>query len=266
MKMRQGRLFNQRWRERHDSYRPAGEVIRPSEYEVARIPDDKTAKDFVVFHHYAATYPAARFRYGLYRHGRLVGVAVYGHPCQDRILTDLFPGKATDSTELSRFILLDEVPGNGETWFLARTFEFLRREHQIGVLSFSDPMPRTTLEGRTIFFGHLGTIYQAKGACYLGRGDARPLRLLPDGRVLHNRAISKIRNQERGWQTVARILEHYGADPVGKDDPREWLSTWLNRLTRRARHPGNYKYAWALDRRIQDCLPPSLPYPKRLAS
>ena len=52
-------LWCQRWRERRDSYRPAGEVIDPRRFEVAPIPDDTTARAFVEAHHYSASYPAA---------------------------------------------------------------------------------------------------------------------------------------------------------------------------------------------------------------
>jgi len=38
--------------------------------------------------------------------------------------------------------LLDSVPGNGETWFLARCFEQMRKSDLIGVVTFSDPVPR----------------------------------------------------------------------------------------------------------------------------
>ena len=31
------------------------------------------------------------------------------------------------TVELGRFVLLDSVAGNGETWFLARSFDILRK-------------------------------------------------------------------------------------------------------------------------------------------
>jgi hypothetical protein len=61
----------QRWRERRDSYRPAGEPIDTTAYEVAAILDDTTARSFIQIHHYSGTYPAARFRFGLYHHAQL---------------------------------------------------------------------------------------------------------------------------------------------------------------------------------------------------
>lgn len=238
----------QRWRDRRDRYRPAGEVIEPSEYEVASAREERLARAFVERHHYSGRWVAARFTYELYRRDRLVGAAVFSHPVHDRVLTSVFPGEPIESVELGRFVLLDEVPGNGETWFLARAFELLRREHLLGVVSFSDPVPRTTASGVVIFPGHLGTIYKAHNAVYIGRGTARTLRLLPDGRVFSERAIQKIRAQERGWHGAARLLQQFGAPPPGPD-----ISTWLREqlasLTRPLRHRGNHKYAWTLDRR-----------------
>jgi hypothetical protein len=50
----------QRWRDRRDSYRPAGEVIATQDYTVASLPSDAVAKAFVQQHHYSGTYPAVR--------------------------------------------------------------------------------------------------------------------------------------------------------------------------------------------------------------
>jgi hypothetical protein len=135
--------LNQRWAERKASYRRPDEAIRTSEYDVAEIADDTTAREFILTHHYSGTFPAARFRAGLYRRGDLVGVAVFSHPCSDRVLTNVFPVRATHAVELGRFVLLDEVPGNGETWFLTHSFDILRSHEIAGVVSFSDP---TTLK------------------------------------------------------------------------------------------------------------------------
>ena len=81
-------------------------------------------------HHYSLSYPSARVRFGLFTRGCLVGVAVFSHPCNDRVLTSVFPLSPLESVELGRFVLLDSVPANGESWFLARTFECLARTAQ----------------------------------------------------------------------------------------------------------------------------------------
>src|SRR5262249_25959639 len=91
-------------------------------------------------------YPAARWRFGLFRRGVLQGVAVFSHPCNDRALTSVFPGRATDSVELGRFVLLDEVPGNGETWMLGRCFRLLRHAGLAG--AGASPRPTATARPR----------------------------------------------------------------------------------------------------------------------
>jgi len=166
-----------------------------------------------------------------------------------------------DSLELSRFVLLDAVPSNGETWFLGRCFDLLRREGFIGVLAFSDPVPRSDASGRTLFVGHIGTIYQAHNAVYLGRGTARSLHVLPDGTIFSDRAAQKVRKGERGWRYAIEQLVTHGAEPP-RGETRDWLRHWLPKLTRTVRHGGNLKYAWVLDARNRRYLPGSLPYPK----
>jgi hypothetical protein len=257
--------MNQRWRERRASYRRPGEQIRACEYDVAQLSDDSLAKAFVVRHHYAGTYPAARFRFGLFRKGELAGVAVFSHPCNDRVLTNVFDGTATESVELGRLVLLDEVPGNGESWFVSRCLRLLRALGILGVVSFSDPVPRWSVQGScNVTPGHVGTVYQALNAAFLGRGKARTLRLLPDGTVFSERAIQKVRGREQGWQYAQAQLVKFGAAPLGEaEQGGQWLATWLPRLTRPLRHPGNYRYAWALDGSRMESI---APYPKKGAA
>jgi hypothetical protein len=263
----------QRWREGRDAYRPPDEPIRTLDYEVAPLEGNAEAKAFVVAHHYSRSYPAARRRFGLYRGGDLVGVAVFSVPCNGAVLRRAFPGVPDDATtELGRFVVLDDVPGNGETWFLARAFDLLRREGFAGVLSFSDPLPRAAADGRLVTPGHVGTIYQAFNGTYLGRSKAEPLLLLPDGSSLPRRSLSKIRAGDSRWRCgVSRLVAQGAPAPYCYDrapdvrELREWLDEVLPALTRSVRHPGNHRYAWALDRRTRRVLPPRDPalYPKK---
>jgi hypothetical protein len=250
----------QRWRSGRASYRPAREVVDTRRLEVATIDRDTVARAFVVEHHYSASYPAARFRFGLYQGGDLVGVAVFSVPANYAALACL-PCPTAEATELGRLVLLDHVKANAESWFIARCFEDLRRLGIAGVISFSDPVPRQDTAGTTVFRGHVGTVYQASNAIYLGRSRASSLRLLPDGSVLHNRALAKLRGGECGRRYVAAQIERAsGIAVVGDVDT--WLTTWLPRITRRLPHGGNHKYAFAIDRRIRRYMPESQTYPK----
>jgi hypothetical protein len=255
--------MNQRWRSGRASYRPAGETINPLRYDVSVIAGDSEAKAFVVGHHYSGTYPAARFRFGLHRGESLVGVAVFSVPCNAIVLTSVFSGTLLESVELGRFVLLDDVEGNGETWFLARCFEHLRQKDLRGVISHSDPMPRVSVSGARVFPGHVGTIYQAHNGRYLGRATPRTLRLLPDGQVLSDRAIQKVRAGEVGWRYVVEQLERAGA-PRFAGDRRDWLRVVLPLVTRKVKHAGNHRYAWPLDRATRKAAErwPAQAYPK----
>lgn len=251
----------QRWRGGRAQYRPAGEPIDTRAYEVAPLARDADAKAFVLAHHYSGSYPAARRRFGLFRRAQLVGVAVFSVPVNNATLACL-PGEPVASVELGRFVLVDDVPANGETWFLARCFEALRAEGFVGVVSFSDPCARTTRGGEVVFPGHIGTIYQASNAVYLGRSKAETVRLLPDGSVLHRRALAKLRNGEAGRAYVEALLRAHGAPERCDDDVRAWAARAVDQLTTPLRHPGNHKYAWTLQRADRRHLPASLPYPK----
>lgn len=253
----------QRWRDKRGSYRPAGEVIVTRDYEVAPIADDRTAKAFVQKHHYSRKYLAARRRYGLYRRGgELAGVVILSQPVNNAIFRGV-PGTGLERAELGRIVLLDDVPGNGETWTLARVFDLARRNGLVALVSHSDPVPRTTVAGDTVFAGHVGTIYQASNASYRGLTRQETRRLLPDGTVFHNRAAAKIRKRERGWRPAARELESFGATPLRDDeDARAWLKRWLPSLTRPLVHGGNHRYWFGLTKAARRHLPTSLDYPK----
>lgn len=268
-------ILNQRWTNGYDHYRNGAEPIRTADYDVTPIPDDTTARGFVTAHHYSGTYPAARWRFGLYTKAQLVGVAVFSHPTNDRTITNVFPGvRATDGVELGRFVLLDSVPGNGETWFLARCFDHLRAEQLAGVVSFSDPARRVNRDGAQVFGGHIGTIYQAHNATYTGRGTARTLKLLPNGQVLSSRAMQKVRSNDQGVEYTVEVLVRHGASrPTSRDTGylAEWLNEWTGKLCHNQRHKGNHRYAWILNKRVQVASKrvrvtvgfDRLPYPKQ---
>lgn len=250
----------QRWRARRDSFRPAGELFNPRSFDVALIESDRVARSFVEEHHYSGTYPAARRRIGLYEHGELVGVAVFSVPSNTLALAPL-KGGLEHNVELGRFVLLDGVRANGESWFLARCFELLRRDGFAGIVSFADPEPRSRADGSLVFPGHVGTIYQATNAVYVGRATPRTLRVLPDGTVFSARAASKIRRRERGWRYAVEQLVAHGA-PAPTGDLGLWLSMVLPSVTRAQRHGGNHKYLFGLHWTTRRDLPRSRPYPK----
>lgn len=262
--------YCQRWQDRKHSFRHVSEGgFDQSRYDVAAV-GEAAAKAFVEQNHYSGSYPAARLRYGLYERGALlVGVAVLSVPVQRSVLANALPDLEPyqESLELGRFVLADQVPANAESWFLARAFDLAAQNGLRGVVSFSDPLPRRGADGATVFAGHVGTIYQASNAVYTGRGTARWLRLLPNGQVLNERAIQKVRCQERSHEYVEDLLVRYGAWPRRGADPVTWLPQALaDAGVQKVWHPGNHRYVFKLgkrnERRQTQIAFPSLPYPK----
>lgn len=240
-----------RWNGRRFRHRPAGEPLETHRYSVQPL-DEPRAKQFVLAHHYSGSYPAARFRAGLFEHAafrapELVGVAVFSVPMTQSLVPKYLQTQPNRGVELGRLVLDERVPGNGESWFLARAFRLLRQTLDVdGVVSFCDPVPRFDLAGREVKRTHTGVIYRAHNARQAGRTLPRTLLLMPNGLCASDRALSKIRNREQGYDYAMRQLLAAGASErsIG-EEPREWISRLRNEgFLRPVRHPGNLAFTW----------------------
>jgi hypothetical protein len=273
----------QRWRERRHSWRHRSEGgFRAERYAVAPV-GQAAARAFCGQHHYAGQPGPVRLSYGLFDlwregaggdAGALAGIAALTVPMQEAVVTHVFPDLApiTESVELGRFVLLDEVPANAETWFLARTFQGAAERGIRGVVSFADPVPRRDRRtGEVVFHGHRGVIYTAANALYLGRGTPRTLILLPDGSSLNARSLQKVRGCEARGEAVVRRLVDLGARAPGRGvgDAR-WLADALDQVgAYRIRHRGCHRYAFRLgltrrDREAIRIAPEAREYPRVL--
>lgn len=241
----------QRWRDGRHGWRPASEGgFNPDRYSVSEI-GETTAAAFVQRHHYSTSWPAARLRYGLHDADKLVGAIVLGVPMSKAVLCNPFPTLEpyVESLELSRLVLLDEVPANAESWFCAAVFRLAADRGVRGVVAFSDPEPRwRRLQGKApeeIKPGHVGIVYQALNFEYLGRGTRRSLVMLPDATVVTARALAKVTGGERGRDGVVKRLVDLGATPPRLDEePAVWLRRALATVgAARQNHPGNHRYA-----------------------
>jgi len=260
--------LEQRQRERRQ-YFATRKGFDPAQYFVAPIPY-RAAFDFVTTHHYSGSFAADIVRLGMFhdrpfRPPKLVGVAIFGLGAGPKTLKKYLG--SLRPLELVRFVLLDGVGYRGETWFLARAFEIVRKssvqkealahhggryllDHPVqGVLAFSDPVPRTTASGRIIMPGHVGSIYQSKSAVYAGRGEAHKTNiLLPDGSVVDKRQQSKLTRQETGAESVYLKLVQAGARRRRRG---ETWAAWLGDVKRRPPfrlqiHPGTHAFVWKL--------------------
>lgn len=257
----------QRWRNHRSTYRPAGEPIATDRYGVEPIEKD-VARAFVEKHHYSRSFPASRFCAGLFTAGKLVGVSVFSVPMNQAVVPKYCSVLPNQGVELGRFVLHDEVPANGETWFLSRAFKLLRENKPEieAVVSYSDPVARHTASGDMVKPGHIGVIYQAANAHYLGRGSKRTLLLAGNGEIVSPRALSKLKNGERGHNYVKDMLDRLGAPKqlAGESDEGYVVRLLKSDAFRSIRHPGNHAYAWALTKKVK--IAPRQPYPKLMAA
>ncbi|GIF74153.1 Mom family adenine methylcarbamoylation protein [Asanoa siamensis] len=224
------------------SYADPSERFSPRGYEVQPIAE-AVAKPFVTSRHYLRSYPAAVHQFGLFRHGELIGVAVYGNPAQDKVLTNPLPDLEpyTQSLVLQRLVL-GPTEGNAETWTLGQCRALLLDEGLHAVITFADPA-----------WGHVGIIYQAFNCIYLGTSKTTTTIWLPDGTCLDERTMQKIRAQERGHAAAERRLVSFGARPMrAGEKPHEWLRQALLdvKVTRR-RTPGKHRYAMPLRKDVK---------------
>jgi hypothetical protein len=233
----------QRSTDRRHSWRRTSEGgFNPRHYRVEPI-KHRHARAFVERHHYSGSYSSARRRYGLIRIRRdeLVGVAVLGNPMHPAAITNPLPTLGKDTAaELSRLVLLDEVPAPAESWFTTRAFDDAHEQGLKAAIAFSDPMPRPEMRG------HVGIIYQAMNAAYTGRATARPVTYLPNGTVITDRSLQKVRGEESGWLGVERRLVAAGLpERQAGETPKEWLARALAEAGAwKVPHLGNHRFVF----------------------
>ncbi|MCG2841250.1 hypothetical protein L6Q21_09685 [Sandaracinobacter sp. RS1-74] len=264
---------SQRWRDRRCRWIPNATEIDPKRLAVDVIDTARDAGPYVRAHHYSGSMPVTRLSIGLFANGkggrsRLVGVCVFSHPVNDASVPKS-AGLANPraACDLGRLVIDQSQGGNAETFLLARAFRLLRREKPeiLSVISYADPVRRVDENGTVILPGHIGGIYAVMGSRYVGRSSPRTDLIMPNGRPISSRAISKIRNAECGQRYAVEDLLRAGARPPRLAEDR---TTWLADLERtgflrRQRHPGCHTYLFPLTKsaRIAARKVPEFPYP-----
>ena len=245
----------QRWHRQRASYRPAGEPFDPRRAAVEPI-DEQTAKAFVIEHHYSGSYPAARFRAGVFvkepfQAAQLAGVGVFSVPMTQAVVGAYFPGlRPEEGIEIGRYVLADALAANAETWAMARMRRLLRQAlpEVRGIVAYCDPVERRDAAGVLVKPGHIGTIYKASNAVARGRSSPRTLWLSPCGASLPDRLLSKVRRGESGERYALARLASLGAP---RRQPHEPGAAYVARLKtdgwlRPVRHPGNLVFTFQL--------------------
>jgi len=151
------------------------------EYKIDLI-DKNIAKKLIIENHYSHKWTSCRYAIGLFDKEDLIGVAVYGFPVGRQTVKSITLNlKNSEVLELTRLWLIDEAPKNSESYFLGKTFNWLRKNTEVKVLiSYSDPMQ-----------DHLGIIYQATNWLYQGNNTMLIKGYLHkiNGEIMHPRSV-----------------------------------------------------------------------------
>jgi hypothetical protein len=151
------------------------------EYTIDLI-DKNVAKKMIIENHYSHKWTSCRYAIGLFDNNNLIGVAVYGFPVGRQTVKSITPNLENNEVlELTRLWLIDEAPKNSESYFLGKTFHWLRKNTDVKVLiSYSDPMQ-----------GHLGVIYQSTNWLYQGNNTMLVKGYLHsiNGEIMHPRSV-----------------------------------------------------------------------------
>ena len=247
---------SQRWRERRCHWVPGASEIDPRRLAVDVIDTRRQAAPFVQTHHYAGSMPVTRLSVGLFANGvggrsDLVGVCVFSHPVNNASVPKTAGlSDSRSACDLGRLVISDAMGGNAESFLVSRAFRLLRREKPdiLSVISYADPVRRVDAEGRVFLPGHVGALYAVMGSRYVGRSSPRTDLLMPDGRPISSRALSKIRNAECGQRYAMDDLLRAGARPPRFGEDRiSWLADLEHSVfLRRRRHPGCHAYLFPL--------------------
>ena len=155
-----------------------------------RLVSKDVAKDIIVNNHYSGIWTKVSYAIGLFHisndehkffggvNEKLIGVACYGDPVgrhSGASISELLD--RTEVLELTRLFVFDGYGSNIESWFVGKTFEWLRENapHIKALVSYSDPK-----------VGHLGTIYQATNWIYEGYFGGESS-VIVNGKLMHRR-------------------------------------------------------------------------------
>jgi hypothetical protein len=158
--------------------KPAGEVVRSSDFLVQSVPTHGELLRFLRSHHYAKGGPnTSTYRHGMYRSdpalaplvGELVGVTLWIPPT--RIAAESVAGAEWQGVlTLSRLAIAPEVGTNGASFLLGRSMRLIDRQRWPWLLTYADAN-----------LGHTGAIYRATNWTDMGDTDAGDTWLTPDG-------------------------------------------------------------------------------------
>jgi hypothetical protein len=205
-----------------------GYTIRPIEKPIA--------KDLIVKYHYSHKWTSCRYALGMFNEkDELVGVAVYGFPVGRLVVSSLLNDQDIignkEVLELTRLWVAESEGKNSESWFLGKTFWWLKKNDKAIklLISYSDPM-----------VGHVGGIYKATNWWYQGNNikKGKSYKHIVFGVEYHERSCGA------KWGSTA-------AEKLKEIDPNY----------SRIELPKKHRYLYTLDKSMKNVIKENLKHP-----
>ena len=151
---------------------------------------------FVKANHYSRTHhKVVVHSFSLRMNGCLAGACLFGMAAGNLKCMTVLRGhdNPRDYLELQRLVLLDEVPKNSESQFIAWCLRWLKKNTETkAIISFADPE-----------HGHSGVVYKASNWIYTGRQVPARDRIYIDGKELHPKQFYNI----YGTSSITKLRE-----------------------------------------------------------
>ena len=147
----------------------------------------KAIVSFIEKHHYSHNVNGIQsyYHFGLFREGNfgiptMIGAMLYAMPSMPATAAKYNPINPSKSMELRRLVCIDDTPKNTESYFIGKTFKWLKQNTDVEVIvSFADQ-----------HYGHSGVIYKATNFEYIGETASARI-LMVDGKEYHSRSLNQ---------------------------------------------------------------------------
>jgi len=157
------------------------------QYVVEQTTFNSTVRTFLKKWHYSdyvnvqSKHTFCLFRNGKFGLPEMIGVCIYTRPAGPTAAQSYWPQCPDKVLELRRLCLIDDTPKNAESFFIAKTIKWLKKNTDWEfIVSYADCEQ-----------GHEGIIYKASNFTYVGKtGTGKKLEV--DGKSFHIRTLSMI--------------------------------------------------------------------------
>ena len=147
----------------------------------------KAIVSFIEKHHYSHNVNGIQsyYHFGLCREGNfgiptMIGAMLYAMPSMPATAAKYNPINPSKCMELRRLVCIDDTPKNTESYFIGKTFKWLKQNTDVEVIvSFADQ-----------HYGHSGVIYKATNFEYIGETASARI-LMVDGKEYHSRSLNQ---------------------------------------------------------------------------